>query len=841
MGVSKPVFHLLLAQAAKLKRTTPRQLSRVTSVRYLVHDVIRGRSEDKTKEIETMLVTRRAAVRLLAASAALPAVGWAIDGAAQAGNVATGSAERGQRGTYKDPSMPLEHRVADLLRRMTMEEKARQLDLYAGVTNWVQPLAEREATFLKENGSHLQPPALSLARPVDSAPKIGKDAVFRAADAERVWGSLGAGSIHGFDPSAEISNAIQTWMIENTRLGIPVLFIEEGLHGYFDGTVFPAPVNLAATWNRELARQTGAAIAAEARANGVAMILAPVLDIARDPRWGRVEEDFGEDPYLGGQLGLAYVKGAQGRSLNTDHTVVAEIKHFVGYGSPESGTNTSPVHAGEREVRTVLLKSMEPAIREGHAMAVMAAYHEMDGLPVVANPHLLIDILRKEWGFQGFVLGDLGAIRHLYDRHFIAATPKDAVCRAINSGVDMQFYDFEHKIFQDAIRSGIADGTLSRVALDRAVSDVLRVKFMLGLFDRSTVPVDLDSKVRRCKAHLDLSLASARQSMTLLKNDNHLLPLSKTLKRIAVVGPNANVAHYGDYADETKGARVSMLDGIKTLLRTAEIIFDAGADIQAMAQKIQHVDVVVVGLGENQKISGEGFDRSNLDLPGNQQALLEAVVATGLPTVLVLQNGRPLTIEWAVKHVPAILEAWYPGEFGGRAIAETLFGENNPSGRLTITFPQSVGQLPDFYNYDPSKKTQYIDSSGAPLFPFGFGLSYTTFRYDSLSVKAPALGSKADVLIAVNVTNTGALAGDEVVQLYFRENVTTVETPIRSLGGFARVSLAAGETKTISLRLSQQQLALWNEYRRWVIEPGSFTVWIGGSSQAALSAPFTLS
>ena len=720
-------------------------------------------------------------------------------------------------GTYKDSRLSIEARVQDLLRRMTVEEKARQMDLYGALSDKVQALAERDATFLKDNNSRLKPAVVPDRPDAELSVATGKDAKFASAVGERLWGSLGVGAIRGLEPTPELANQIQRWLLENTRLGIPALFIEEALHGYANGTIFPTPINLSATWNPDLARKTGAAIAAEARANGVCMILAPVLDLARDPRWGRIEEDFGEDAYLSGQMGLAYVQGAQGDSLADAGSVIAEIKHFAGYGSPESGTNTSPTHIGERELRSVMLKSMEPAIREGRAMAVMAAYEEIDGLPVTADPHLLIDILRNEWDFKGFVLSDLGAIRHLYDRHFIAATPKDAVCRAISSGVDMQFYDFDHETFQDSIRSGIADGTLSMKAIDRAVSSILRVKFMLGLFDHLEIDPAQEALIRRSRAHLDLSLQSARQSMTLLKNDKHLLPLSKGLKKIAVIGPDAAKAQYGDYADEKKGEHVSLLDGVKKC------------------------EIVILALGEGQGISGEGFDRLNLGLPENQQALLEAVVATGMPIALVLQNGRPLTLGWASQHVPAILEAWYPGEFGGTAIAETLFGDNNPAGRLTVTFPQIVGQLPDFYNYDPSKKTKYVDSTGEPLFPFGFGLSYATFRYSNLRVVPPAAGNRDDVLVHVDIQNTGNVDGDEVAQLYFRENVTTVETPVRNLGGFLRLSLSAGESRTVTFHLRQKQLAVWNEYGRWVNEPGAFTMWIGGSSAADLTMTFTLS
>jgi beta-glucosidase len=715
---------------------------------------------------------------------------------------------------YKRANAPIEARVHDLLQRMTVEEKARQLDMYAGVPDLID-------------------------KSID-ATHVAKDGKFRTDQAEKLIGSLGAGSIHDLYGSAALNNEIQTWVIEHSRLGIPVLFAEEGLHGFNTGTIFPAQINLAATWNSQLARQTSEVIASEARSTGIGMLFCPVLDLARDPRWGRIEEDFGEDPDLTGQMGLEYVKGMQGTSLATDHTLVAEPKHFAGHGSPESGTNMSPVHVGERELRTILLKSFEPAIRQGNAMGVMAAYHEIDGIPVTADPFLLKTILRKEWGFQGFVLSDLGAIKRLYDVHHVAASPKAAVVLAINSGVDMQFYDFDHATFQNAIIAGTKDGTLSPIALDRAVSSVLRVKFALGLFDHPMSDTALFARVNRAQAHLDASLQSARQSMTLLKNDNHLLPISKEMKSIAVIGPNANVSRYGDYAPaETQGEHISLLSGLKNALPQAEITFDEGSDIAAAVAKAKAADIVVLGLGENFGISGEGYDRSSLDLPGNQQALLEAIVAANKSTVLVLENGRPLTIGWAKDHVPAILEAWYPGEFGGRAIAETLIGENNPAGRLTITFPRNVGQLPDFYNFDPSKNHKYVDDDGQPLFPFGFGLSYTTFRYDSLNIKVSP-GNK-DLLVTVNVTNTGTVDGDEVPQLYLREDVSSVETPDKSLKGFTRIHLRPGENRPVSFHVPLDQLTVWNTEGKWAIEPGMYTVWVGGSSLANLTEKFELS
>jgi beta-glucosidase len=395
-------------------------------------------------------------------------------------------------------------------------------------------------------------------------------------------------------------------------------------------------------------------------------------------------------------------------------------------------------------------------------------------------------------------------------------------------------------VFQQALLDCLRDGALPMVDLDRAVRSVLRVKFMLGLFDHPMVDTALNAQVYRSRAHLEVSLESARESMTLLKNDGKLLPLSKTTKSIAVIGPNADVSRYGDYEKEGNGLHISLLDGLREELPGAKVEFDDGKDVAAAVSKARQAEVVVLGLGERQGVSGEGFDRSNLDLPDDQEQLLEAVVAPGRPVVLVLENGRPLTIGWAKGHVPAILEAWYPGEFGGQAIAETLFGDNDPAGRLTISFPRSLGQLPDFYNADPSRRRKYVDDEGEPLFPFGFGLSYTTFHYDHLAVQAPAAGSHADIRVTVDVTNTGDREGDEVVQLYEHEDTTSVETPERSLSGFSRVHLQPHETRSVTFMVSRSQLAIWNAEGRWVVEPGAFTLWVGGDSRADLSTKFTL-
>ncbi len=712
------------------------------------------------------------------------------------------------------PGTNVEERVEDLLDRMTIQEKVRQLDMYSSA---------REIMSAHSDDTH-----------------AAIDAEFLPEKAVRIWGSLGVGAVHDLNPTPQQANAIQAWVIAHSRLGIPALFIEEGLHGYDTGTVFPAPIGLAGTWNPEIARETGAAIAAEARSHNVGMILGPVLDLARDPRWGRVEEDFGEDTYLTGRFGLAYVLGMQGDSLASDHTTVAEPKHFAAHGSPEGGNNTSPVHMGERELRSVMLKAFEPAFRDGHAMATMAAYHEIDGIPVTADPLLLKTILRKEWGFQGFVLSDLGAIRRLYEDHRVASSPAAAVCLAIRSGVDMQFYDFNHDVFQNALMGCVHDGSLSESDLDRAAGGVLRVKFLLGLFDHPFVDPALMPRVQRSPAHLAISLESARESMTLLKNSGNLLPLAKSTAHVAVIGPNAAIARYGDYEKETNGKHISIADGIRAELPGATVTDDSGSDIPAAVAKARAADVVILGMGEWQGVEGEGFDRTNLDLPGNQEPLLEAIVATGKPVVLVLENGRPLTISWAKQHVPAILETWYPGEFGGQAIAETLFGDNNPAGHLTVTFPKSVGQLPMYYSYDPSRTHKYVDDDGKPLFPFGWGLSYTTFSYSGFAVVAPTPGTQAPIHARVQVTNTGSRDGDDVVQLYLRQDYSSVETPERALKAFSRVHLKAGETKTVSFDIPFRELEIWNAEQVWVVEPGKYTIWVGGSSEATLQAGFDL-
>ena len=723
---------------------------------------------------------------------------------------------------YRNPKLPVAERVKDLLGRMTLQEKARQLDMYPGASSFLDSNQTVDKTHAKAN------------------------AVFDPKKAEKLLGHLGVGAIHDIYPSPRLYNSLQEWVIKSNRLGIPALFLEEGLHGYLglDQTVFPQSVNLASTWDTELAEEEGAAIASEARADGVDMLLAPVVNLARDPRWGRVEETFGEDPYLSGRIGLAYVQGMQGTSLATDSNCISEPKHFAAYGAPESGLNTAPTHAGQREMRSVFLKPFEPLVREGHIMGIMAAYNSVDGLPCTANSWLLTTVLRKEWGFKGIVVSDLGAIRRLYNVFDVAPTPAAAVRLALKSGVDMQSYDFPHNTFQNAIVDGVREGKLSIAVVNRAVAAVLRAKFMLGLFDHPYVDVNLDKRVRRSPAHLALALKVAQESICLLKNQDDLLPLSRDIASVAIIGPNADSTRLGDYsAQPNDREEEGMLAQIKNIVSPGtRVLYSNGESIDEAVALAKQAKVAIMALGENSHISGENHDRLRLGFPGNQAKLLEAVVATGTPVVLVLQNGRPLSISWAADHVPAILDAWYPGEFGGRAIAQTLFGENNPSGHLVMTFPRSVGQLPVYYDHGTSKLGwyNYVDGKSSPLFAFGYGLSYTTFKFSNLKIIPPPAGSHKDVLVSFKVENTGKLAGDEVAQVYMREKYASVERPVEALKGFKRVHLLPGQSTEVTIKVRQSELALWGANKKWDIEPGEFTVKVGASSQGVLSGKFDL-
>ncbi len=748
-------------------------------------------------------------------------------------------------------ALPVDQRVADLLGRMTMEEKIRQLDMYWG--REVANMSDHEASSYNEE-------------------KV-----------KQMIGDHGIGSIHDFYPlNAGIANDIQRYAVEKTRLGIPVLFIEEGLHGYCGegSTEFPIPLQLSSAWDTALVRKVGHVIATETRSHGVDMILGPVLCLARDPRWGRTEETYGEDPYLDARNGVAMVEGLQGGGLDRPDAVIAEPKHFATHGIPEGGSNTAPVNMGERENRSSFLYVFEKAIREGHAMGMMAAYSELDGIPCVDNKWLLTDVLRKEWGFKGFVLSDLGAIKMSLTDHHVAADTADALAQTLKAGLNMQFYDFSHDALVRAIKSAIARRELSMTELDKAVSDILRVKFLLGLFDHPYTDLSLKDKVFHSPESQELALQAAREGIILLKNDKGVLPLDKRGQTIAVIGPLAASDYVGGYS--SPGAKgISILDGLKeragsdatiryakgydadahagsgtdlmgvghtghpAVAGVAEGAGSAGGNgsgggsgvdsaellLQQAVELVKASDAAVVVLGEEPREVGEGKDRTNLDLGSQQMALIKAIYATGKPVSVVLFNGRPLSIGWVADHIPAIVESWFAGEKGGLAIADVLLGKVNPSGKLPISFPRSVGQLPFYYDHKPTSSHRYVDEASTLLFPFGLGLSYTHFEYSDLQISPTPAPAGEKVKISVVVKNTGDREGDEVAELYIRDVVSSVTTPAIELRGFGRIHLKPGESGTVRFVLEPDDLALWNRQMKRVVEPGEFKIMVGSSSE----------
>jgi beta-glucosidase len=734
---------------------------------------------------------------------------------------------------YKDKTLTIERRVQDLLSRMTVEEKIRQLDMYWG----------KEVATMKGHEAASWDPQKTAA----------------------MLGVAGAGSVHDLYPlTADVANDIQRYAMEKTRLGIPVLFIEEGLHGYsgLGSTSFPIPLQLSGAWDTVLLHDVGRAIATETRAHGVDMLLAPVLCLPRDPRWGRTEETYGEDTYLDARNGVAMVKGLQGGGVDQPDAVISEPKHFAVHGIPEAGSNTAPVNMGEREARSAFLYVFEKAVREGGALGMMAAYSELDGIPCVDNRWLLTDILRKEWGFKGFVLSDLGAIRMSLENHHTAATIPDALAQTIKAGLDMQFYDWPHPVFLQALKTALQQGLLSTEQLNRAVGDVLRVKFLLGLFDHPYTDGTLIEKTFHTAAHQELALRAAQESICLLKNEGKILPFNNAIHNLALIGPLGTSTYLGGYSN-TEGKAISVLDGLRQRAGASLSIHyepgysdpsdhlrplpsdqvrpsDLGASptatgptvdlLPAAIDAVKQADATVVVLGEEPAIVGEGKDRAHLGISDRQLELIKAIVATGKPIVVLLNNGRPLCIPWVAEHVPAIVETWFSGEQGGLAIADILLGRISPSGKLPMTFPRSEGQIPFYYDHKPTSGHRYVDEADTPLFCFGHGLSYTQFRYSGLTVSPASIRSGASADVAVTLTNTGAVAGAEIAQLYVRDVVASVTTPLLALKGFSRVTLNPGESRTVHFTLGPDALAVWNREMKRVVEPGEFKLMAGSSS-----------
>jgi beta-glucosidase len=740
---------------------------------------------------------------------------------------------------YRDAKLPVEQRVADLLSRMTLEEKIAQLE---GAWENKQFFSDPQALFVDDKGKFVPERAAALI-------KNGLGEISRPSENR--------------DPRAmaEYTNTVQKWMRENTRLGIPVLFHDECLHGHVapKGTSYPQAIALASTWDPALLHEVFTATAAEARARGVQQCLAPVLDLARDPRWGRTEETYGEDPYLVSRLGVAVITGYQGNGPGIDKAhVMATAKHFAVHGQPEGGTNVGPANYSERTIREYWLKPFEAAVKEAHVATVMPSYNEIDGIPSHSNKHLLQDILRQEWGFQGLVTSDYFGPRELRTIHHIVASDDEAGRLAFESGVDVELpFNQAYGSLIDQVKAG----KVSEAAVDRSVARVLRAKFAAGMFEDPYVNVDYAEKITNRAEHQQLALKAAHEAIILLKNQDNLLPLPKNkYKRIAVIGPNAVEIHLGGYSNKP-GRGVSVLEAIKTKVgSSAEVVYSLGCKITESdpdwdadkvvlgdptlnAKRIEEAakvaataDIVILALGGNEQTSREAWavnhpgDRDSLDLLGNQDDLVKAVLATGKPTIVFLQHGRPNSINYIAEHVPAILDGWYLGQEGGTAVADVLFGDYNPAGRLPITVPRSTGQLPDYYYQKPSAKREYLGSTVLPLFPFGWGLSYSTFKYANLHATPDSIGPQGRATISVDVTNSGAVRGDEVVQLYIRDEVSSVTRPVKELRGFRRLSLNPGETKSVEFVLGPDELSFLDRDMHRVVEPGMFTVMAGGNS-----------
>jgi beta-glucosidase len=740
---------------------------------------------------------------------------------------------------YRDPRLPTAQRVADLLSRMTLEEKVAQLERV-----WENRGQHSDASelFIDEKGNFLADRAAVLI-------PNGIGEFSRPSEGR------------GPRAMAEFTNTVQKWVRGNTRLGIPVLFHDECLHGHVapGGTSYPQAIALASSWDPALLHDVFTATAAEARARGVQQCLAPVLDIARDPRWGRTEETYGEDPYLVSKLGVAAIRGYQGEGGGPDKShVMATAKHFAVHGQPEGGTNVAPGNYSERVVREYFLKPFEAAVKEAHVDCVMPSYNEWDGIPSHSNKYLLQDILRGEWGFQGLVTSDYFGPTELRKVHHVAATDEAAAVMAINAGVDVELpFAGTYPHLMDLVKQGkVAESTI-----DRSVARILRAKFAAGLFDDPFVDAAYAEKITNSPEHQRLALKAAHESIILLKNENQVLPLAKgKYKTIAVIGPNAKEVHLGGYSN-VPGRGISVLQGIKDKVgRTSQVVYAEGVRITesepdwdadkvvlgdpalnakriAEAVKVaQTADVIVLALGGNEQTSREAWavehpgDRDSLDLLGNQDDLVRAMLGLKKPTIVFLQHGRPNSINYIQENVPAILEGWYLGQEGGTAVADVLFGDYNPGGKLPITVPRSVGQLPDYYYQKPSAKREYLGSTVLPLYPFGWGLSYSTFKYGNLRATPEAMETDGTAKVSVDVTNTGTRAGDAVVQLYIRQEVSSVTRPMKELRGFQRITVQPAETRTVEFSLGFDELSFLNREMKRVVEPGVFTLMAGGNS-----------
>lgn len=856
---------------------------------------------------------------------------------------------------YKDENAPIEERIKYLLQRMTLDEKLNEIDQDLMAIDWsrVDPKMKEEAL---------------------------EKIKYRTSD-------------------ARVYNMFQKYAVEETRLGIPFFIHEEALHGLHrpDATIFPQQITLASTFEPEFGYKMGRAIATEARAKNICEVFAPVLDLARDVRWGRTEETYGEDTYLSTKFGVQVVKGLQGEDLTADTAVLSELKHFTGYGNPIGGLNCAPTTMGRHDVFSYCMPVFEEAFVEGKATNTMCSYNSIDGIPVVSDNDILTKTLRDKWGMPGFVRADMTAIIMQHTAHRSAETPKDALKKAIKAGVDVQFADYSHEEYRKLVKELLDDGEISMEDIDLSVSRMLRCKFMLSLFENPYIDENLEKEVVHCEEHQKLALEIARNSMVLLKNENKLLPLDGRYKKIAVVGPNADKVVMGDYCVEPDFETISLLDGLKAVApEGTEILHNKGCNIlgteikpierwwvkakpNAKAGitdvdygftaeyfngsdfnsepvltrldsqinfnwiynkpddavdskqfcvrwtatiKLDHnfvgrvglssldsmrlyindelivdgwgdndanqmvdysftayepydlkvefrndargvrvifgydygpesideslkiareADVVIAVLGDSTETSGENFDRTSLDLPGKQLDFLKQIHQTGTPVILVLNTGRPVSATWENENVPAIIQAGFNGEKGGLAVAEAIFGKINTFGRIPLSYPKTVGQVPCHYSRKPAGGIKYVECDWKPLYPFGYGLSYTDFEYSNLKLSAHEILQDGNVEVTVDVKNTGERYGEEVVQLYLDDCYTSVVRPIMELKGFERIGLEPNETKTVKFKLTSKELQLLDVNYNWVVEKGKFNVLVGkNAGEILLKDSFTV-
>jgi len=766
--------------------------------------------------------------------------------------------KNGRMDVYENPKAPIDKRIDDLLSQMTVDEKTCQTATLYGVGR---------------GRSGAEPPMKDELPTPEWKNKIWKDGIANIDEHLNGIGPNGK-SIYATDIKKHVwaMNEVQRFFIEETRLGIPVDFTQEGLRGVaaYTATSFPSELGQGHTWDKELISEIGRIEADEARALGYTNVYAPTLDVSRDQRWGRIEDTYGEDPYLVSRLGVEMAKAMQ-----KDFRVASTAKHFaiysIGKGAREGQARTDP-QATLHEVENIFLPPFKAAIKEAGILGVMSSYNDYDGIPVTGSHYWLTERLRNDFGFRGYVVSDSAAVEYLYNKHGVATDMKDAVRQSIEAGLNVKTNFTPPDDFILPLRALVKEGKVSMKTLDDRVRDVLRVKFILGMFDHPYVEdADYAAKTVNSSEHQQVALRAARESIVLLKNDRNALPLSKELHSIAVIGPNADDDSLTRYRYGPNGVKgTTVLQGIKNKLGDkVKINYAKGCEVtnehwpetevlpEPLTQKekeeiakaveaAKNSDVAVVVLGDSPNTVGETASRTSLDLPGRQLDLVQAVYATGKPVVVVLLNGRPMSINWVNKYVPGIIEAWFPGAQGGTAIADVLFGDYNPGGKLTVTFPKTVGQIP--YNFPTKPSAQWEGErtrvNGA-LYFFGHGLSYTTFTYSNLKITpqvgrvSTASGSDrvnttlngSNITITLDVTNTGSREGDEVVQLYTHELVASVTTYEKNLRGFERIHLKPGEMKTVTFILKGEDLALWDRQMHFVVEPGKFKVMIGSASE----------